>query len=207
MGLLQKAGGRAGGPGPGQQGGAPISLVLCLWPVLELQVNGTEGEMEYEEITLERVSRLPPPAPRSAVPPAPCRTSLCACVFWVASPLASSLPAPVTAPLPLPHPSRLARSQPPGGLTPLPSFRPGQLRSGLQHRRRHRQPTHWGRPIHLHHQDHSWWGCGPGRPPQVGRVRGPQDAGSLEREGQGGTGRSWLRPTSLPPGSTIASCL
>jgi hypothetical protein len=26
--------------------------------MLELQVNGTEGEMEYEEITLERVSQL-----------------------------------------------------------------------------------------------------------------------------------------------------
>uniref|UniRef100_A0A8C0Q3Q9 Discs large MAGUK scaffold protein 4 n=1 Tax=Canis lupus familiaris TaxID=9615 RepID=A0A8C0Q3Q9_CANLF len=31
--------------------------------MLELQVNGTEGEMEYEEITLERVSRLPMPSP------------------------------------------------------------------------------------------------------------------------------------------------
>uniref|UniRef100_A0AC11DTW1 Discs large MAGUK scaffold protein 4 n=1 Tax=Ovis aries TaxID=9940 RepID=A0AC11DTW1_SHEEP len=30
------------------------SRLLCFWPVLELQVNGTEGEMEYEEITLER---------------------------------------------------------------------------------------------------------------------------------------------------------
>lgn len=36
-----------------------LSHCLCFWPVLELQVNGTEGEMEYEEITLERVSRLP----------------------------------------------------------------------------------------------------------------------------------------------------
>lgn len=36
--------------------GTPVSLCLCFWPVLELQVNGTEGEMEYEEITLERVS-------------------------------------------------------------------------------------------------------------------------------------------------------
>lgn len=35
-----------------------VSLLLCFCPVLELQVNGTEGEMEYEEITLERVSRL-----------------------------------------------------------------------------------------------------------------------------------------------------
>lgn len=35
-----------------------VSLCLCFWSVLELQVNGTEGEMEYEEITLERVSRL-----------------------------------------------------------------------------------------------------------------------------------------------------
>lgn len=36
-----------------------VSLCLCFWPVLELQVNGTEGEMEYEEITLERVSMCP----------------------------------------------------------------------------------------------------------------------------------------------------
>uniref|UniRef100_A0A0G2K7F5 Discs large MAGUK scaffold protein 4 n=1 Tax=Rattus norvegicus TaxID=10116 RepID=A0A0G2K7F5_RAT len=31
-----------------------VLLFLCFCPVLELQVNGTEGEMEYEEITLER---------------------------------------------------------------------------------------------------------------------------------------------------------
>lgn len=42
----------------GSQVGVSVSLLLCFWPVLELQVNGTEGEMEYEEITLERVSRL-----------------------------------------------------------------------------------------------------------------------------------------------------
>lgn len=36
-----------------------LSHCVCFWPVLELQVNGTEGEMEYEEITLERVSRRP----------------------------------------------------------------------------------------------------------------------------------------------------
>lgn len=53
------------GLGPSSRGGAGAqvgmsgSLVLCFWSVLELQVNGTEGEMEYEEITLERVSRLP----------------------------------------------------------------------------------------------------------------------------------------------------
>lgn len=42
-----------------------VLLFLCFCPVLELQVNGTEGEMEYEEITLERVSASfsPPPSP------------------------------------------------------------------------------------------------------------------------------------------------
>uniref|UniRef100_A0A8C4MJX3 Discs large MAGUK scaffold protein 4 n=1 Tax=Equus asinus asinus TaxID=83772 RepID=A0A8C4MJX3_EQUAS len=40
--------------GVGSQVGVSVSLLLCFWPVLELQVNGTEGEMEYEEITLER---------------------------------------------------------------------------------------------------------------------------------------------------------
>lgn len=53
------------------------SRLLCFWPVLELQVNGTEGEMEYEEITLERVSRLMQP---SSSPLAPCLCfSLCPC--------------------------------------------------------------------------------------------------------------------------------
>lgn len=44
--------------GTGSQVGMSVSLFLCFWSMLELQVNGTEGEMEYEEITLERVSRL-----------------------------------------------------------------------------------------------------------------------------------------------------
>lgn len=43
-----------------------VSMFL---PVLELQVNGTEGEMEYEEITLERVSdSLLSPEPPTQVP-------------------------------------------------------------------------------------------------------------------------------------------
>lgn len=46
-----------------------LSHFLCFWPVLELQVNGTEGEMEYEEITLERVSRRPVCAALQAASP------------------------------------------------------------------------------------------------------------------------------------------
>lgn len=45
-----------------------VLLFLCFCPVLELQVNGTEGEMEYEEITLERVSASPPPPSHPQVP-------------------------------------------------------------------------------------------------------------------------------------------
>lgn len=57
-----------------------VLLFLCFCPVLELQVNGTEGEMEYEEITLERVSTslphplLPGPLAQSGV-------SFCVSVF------------------------------------------------------------------------------------------------------------------------------
>lgn len=53
-----------------------VSLFLCFWSVLELQVNGTEGEMEYEEITLERVSRLPT---LRSPPRLPVSAPLCAC--------------------------------------------------------------------------------------------------------------------------------
>lgn len=54
-----------------------VSVIL---PVQELQVNGTEGEMEYEEITLERVSAsLPSPANPRSIGPGWC-FSFCACV-------------------------------------------------------------------------------------------------------------------------------
>lgn len=75
-----------------------VSLLLCFWSVLELQVNGTEGEMEYEEITLERVSRLP--APRSP-PPASLSVLDSVPVCSGCHVLALSLPALVTAPQPL----------------------------------------------------------------------------------------------------------
>ena len=57
MGLLQTGGGKAKSQQQGRvrcSGRKSVSWLLCFWPVLELQVNGTEGEMEYEEITLER---------------------------------------------------------------------------------------------------------------------------------------------------------
>lgn len=98
------------GLGPSSQGRArfsgrkSVSLLLCFWPVLELQVNGTEGEMEYEEITLERVSRLLPP--RSS-PLAPCLCfSLCP-FFLCGQPLN-------------PVPSCSGHNSPTHSLTPLP---------------------------------------------------------------------------------------
>lgn len=61
--------------------GQNVCLTVSVFlPMLELQVNGTEGEMEYEEITLERVSSsLPSPATPRSSGPGWC-FSFCACV-------------------------------------------------------------------------------------------------------------------------------
>ena len=102
-GHYRREGGDREGLGPSSQGRPrfsgrkSVSLLLCFWPVLELQVNGTEGEMEYEEITLERVSRLLHPR-SSPFAPCLCLASLCAHVFCVASLLTLPLPALVTTP-------------------------------------------------------------------------------------------------------------
>lgn len=66
-----------------------VLLLLCFCPVLELQVNGTEGEMEYEEITLERVSAS---LPLPQVPwPGPVFLFSCLFVSQVSRPLTMSL--------------------------------------------------------------------------------------------------------------------
>lgn len=72
--------------------GQNVCLTVSVFlPVLELQVNGTEGEMEYEEITLERVSAsLPSPTTPRPLGLGWC-SSFCACVSSVSRLLAMSL--------------------------------------------------------------------------------------------------------------------
>lgn len=61
--LLSQDSGSPASPFPSQANSPPVIVNTDTLeaPGYELQVNGTEGEMEYEEITLERVSRLPMP--------------------------------------------------------------------------------------------------------------------------------------------------
>lgn len=74
--------------------------------MLELQVNGTEGEMEYEEITLERVSKLLQPN----FPLLPVCAFLFAPVFQVAILLILSLSSLVTDPQFILLPTLFAKS-------------------------------------------------------------------------------------------------
>lgn len=90
------------------------------------QVNGTEGEIEYEEITLERVSHVCVHLTVCSVAP-----SYLLLLVWLWS-CGQNIKC---------------------NLFLFPPT--GQLRPWLQHSRRNRQPACGRRPQHLHHQNHT----------------------------------------------------